>query len=102
MKKKLNVRLHKAGSENNSLTRLIANYNEGKSQISPRDLEGYFMVMNGIYTNIGNYLLVKDTEPNTYHVSEDGGETFTMTIEWVEVFELVEDTPNELFTQSTN
>lgn len=93
---KLNVKLIKAGSENDVITRLIANCNEGqsKAQISPRDLEGYLNVRNGTYPTITNCKLVKDEEEsNTYHVSEDGGKTFTLSLEWVEVHELVPSEP---------
>jgi hypothetical protein len=91
MKQKLNVKLIKSGSENDILTRLIANMNEGKAQISPRDLEGYLTTRNATYPTISNCKLVKDEdEPNTYHVSENGGFDFTMSLEWVEIHELPE------------
>ena len=91
MNKKLNVRLMKSGSENDAITRLIANYNEGqyKAQISPRDLEGYLATRNGIFPVTCDLKLVKDElEPNVYHISEDGGKSFTMSLEWVEIFEI--------------
>ena len=91
MQKKLNVKLMKSGSENDVITRMIANYNQGKVDCSPRDLEGYLITRNAMFPTINNYKLVKDNEePNTYHVSEDRGKTFTLSIEWVEVFELPE------------
>lgn len=89
--KKLNVKLFKSGSENDALTRLISNYNEGieKAQITPRDIEGYLLTRNAIFSSINNYKLVKDeTNPNTYNISEDGGKTFTISIEWAEIYSL--------------
>ena len=103
MSKKLNVKLIKSGSENDILTRWIANYNEGneKALISPRDLEGYLNTRNAVYPTIGNLKLVVDhSEPNTYHISEDGGKTFTMTIKWTEVYELSETTINEVLNSN--
>lgn len=92
MKKKINVKLIKSGSENDAITRLIANCNEGqeKAQISARDLEGYLNTRNAMYPTVTNNKLVKDEEEsNTFHISEDGGKSFTMSIEFVEVRELV-------------
>jgi hypothetical protein len=50
-----------------------------------------------MYPIIHNLQLVKDeTEPNTYHISEDGGKTFTMSIEWAEIYEPTKEQQDDL------
>lgn len=93
MKKKLNVSIYKRGTENDNILRLVANYNEGIADISPRDLEGYLATTKAIYPNVTHPInLIKGEEPNCYHVSEDGGKTFTLSLEWAEIYELSMDT----------
>jgi hypothetical protein len=89
-KNKLNVVIHKTGTANNNLLDSIGNYNEGKIDFSPRDLEGWFTVEKAyLPTTRKDHCLIKDeTEPNLYHVSEDGGKSYTLSIEWVEVYEI--------------
>lgn len=93
MKKKLNVSIYKSGSENDWILKMVANYNEGISDFSPRDLEGYFKCSLATFPTIKKGLqLIKGEEPNCYHVSEDGGKTFTLSLEWAEIYELSMDT----------
>jgi len=86
MKQKIKVDILKHGSENQYLLKAVARMNEGLCSFSIRDLEGYFAVENAKYNN----KLVLISEEGYCHVSEDGGDTFTLTLEWVEVHELVE------------
>lgn len=89
---KINVKLLKYGGENDVITRMIANMNDANVAVSPRDLEGYLNVRNVAFPFTCNYAIVKDTEePNTYHLSEDGGKTFTMSLEWIEIYVLPEN-----------
>jgi hypothetical protein len=88
--KKINVKILKSGGQSGKILETISYMNEGKDSFSPRDLEGYCNVtriwLNSSYPGL---TLVKDTdEPNTFHISEDGGKTFTLSLEWVEVREL--------------
>ena len=92
MKKQINVKLLKYGSENDVITKMIANYNEGKVEATPRDIEGYMITRNCMYPTLFDFKLVKSDEPGeVYHISEDGGKTFTLTMDWVEVHELIEN-----------
>lgn len=89
MKKKINVVIHKAGSDSDKFVRLIGRYNEGHSDLSVPDIEGFINTYNVMWHPVSSLKIVKDeTEPNTYHISEDGGNTFTMSLEFVEIFEL--------------
>lgn len=98
IKKKINLAILKSGEENSLITKMIANYNEGieKSIISPRDLEGYLNFRNALWPTVTFLKLVKDEdEPNTFHVSEDGGKTFTLSLEWAETYTL-ETSPDDV------
>lgn len=89
MQKKLNVKIWKNGSESEVLLRLVGNVNEGKGDVSVRDLEGYIATRKAMFPSVYEGLAISpDTEPNTYNISEDGGKTFTMQIEFVEIHEL--------------
>lgn len=90
MKQKINVVFHKLGTESESVIRMIANMNEGSVQFSPRDLEGYFNCRKASFVlALRDICLVKDaTDPNVYHISEDGGKTFILSLEWIDVYEL--------------
>ena len=89
MKQKINVVIRKQGKENEALYRMIANMNEGLAEFSARDLEGFLVCQKAAFPGISPYSFVKDeAEPNIYHVSEDGGKTFTLSLEWVEIVEL--------------
>ena len=90
MTKKINVLIHKNGRESAMLLDCIGSMNEGKTSFSPRDVEGYINMKSAYLpaTSKGHCLIKDETEPNTYHISEDGGKTFTLSIEWVEVFSI--------------
>jgi hypothetical protein len=89
-KKKLNIDINKVGSNNSFILECIGEYNAGKAEFSPRDLEGY-LNMKKAFTPLSaaGYCMVKDElDANTYHISEDGAETFTLSIEWAEIHQI--------------
>lgn len=86
MKRKLSVELFKNGSENDVLTRLVANVNEGKSSIEPLDIMGYLETRKATYPTVSDYKYKE--EGYTLYISEDGGKSYTMAITWKEVYEL--------------
>lgn len=98
MKQKINVVIHRNGSTSAKILDIIGAMNEGKANFSPRDLEGHFAIERAWMTTANKGLtLVKDTEEsNTYHVSEDGGKSFTLSLEWMEVRELKTEPANDL------
>ena len=99
MKKKINVQLHKNGENSRFLLDCIGAYNAGKCNFSARDLEGYIAMQKAYLpvTGKGFGLIKWEEKPNTYLLTDDGGETFVMTIEFAETYELKEDTPETLF-----
>lgn len=90
MKKKINVAILKSGSENSAILQMIGYMNEGEKQFSARDMEGYLNCRVAQYPSVSDYSFTKsDEQGEVYHVSEDGGKTFTLTLEWIEVHELI-------------
>ena len=89
---KINVKIHAVGSASDNILHAVGNLNSGKTDFSPRDFEGWVIFEKSYLPNSRKGLtIVKDNEePNTYHVSEDGGKTFTMSLEWVEIYNLPE------------
>jgi hypothetical protein len=102
MKKKINVKIHKNGDTSRVLLDSIGTMNEGKVIFSARDVEGYINIQKAFTPTMGKgYCIIPDKdEPNTYHISEDGGKTFTLSLEWVEVMELQNDADD--ITESLN
>lgn len=90
MKQKMNVVIHKTGNESDVILRMIGNCNEKGTTVSARDIEGYLMCRNSMFPTLHNFAIVRDdTRPGEYYsISEDGGATFTLTIEWCEIYEL--------------
>jgi hypothetical protein len=94
MKQKLNVVIHKLGNESDVILRMIGNCNDKGESVSARDLEGYLNCRNMMFPTLNNFALVRDNATGEYYnVSEDGGESFTLTIEWCEVYELATEIP---------
>ncbi|MGH2566026.1 MAG: hypothetical protein ACRDE5_16025 [Ginsengibacter sp.] len=96
MQKKLNVSIYKNGTDSAFILDCVGGYNERKAEFSPRDVEGYINMRKAfIPTLLNDYCLIKGEEPNCYHVSEDGGKTLTLSLEWAEIYELVHDSEGE-------
>lgn len=96
MKQKINVVIHKTGSENSFILDCIGQLNSGKSLFTIRDLEGYLNMKKSFLPYLGKgYCIVKDTEQsNTWHISEDSAGSYTLSLEFVEVYELQPETEN--------
>lgn len=97
MKEKIGVEIHKNGSENDVLLRMVGNVNESGVKISPENIAAYLMVRNAMFPILFKFSFKQDK--NSFHISEDGGETFTLSLTWKEVEELapVDDIPGELY-----
>lgn len=95
MKKTIKVQLHKSGSENDFLTRLVANVNEGKGEVSIWEILGYISCEKAAFPSIKSGLgaYYHPENNNIMNISEDGGKTFTMTLEFCEVYEIDKGTP---------
>lgn len=85
---KINVDIHKSGSENDLLLRMVANINEGKVKDVPNknDVISYMAVRNAMFPL--SSVLSFQVDEHYLHISEDNGKTFTLTLEWKEVAEL--------------
>jgi hypothetical protein len=89
---KYKVDLHKTGSCNDFITRMIANHNAGASRFNLIDIVGYlnankaafpltyggFSYCWNVYGPLGTQIMI----------SEDNNESYTMTITQVEMLEL--------------
>lgn len=93
MRTKISIEIHKAGSENDVLTRMVATVNEGRAQISMGEIAAYLNVRNAIYPTIHKFASMP--EDGSLLISEDGGKTYTITLTWKEVHEL-SDTEKEI------
>lgn len=103
MKQKIGVEIHKNGSENDVILRMIAHFNDGKVNITAGDVMGYLHARQAIYPTISNYgcYIAHDGEGGKILcISEDGGETLTLTLTWKDIFEL-EETPSLPLTSTT-
>ena len=88
MKKKINVTIHNHGSENEIILKCIGNMNSGECSFSPRDLEGYYTIQTAKYPKLPVTITKLDESGDIYQVSENEGKSFTLTLEWIEVYEL--------------
>lgn len=102
MKKSIKVQIYKTGTDSDVILRLIGNYNEGKGDVSPRDIEGYFAVSRLAFPYTKSSSLVKGDSDSEWHISEDGGKTFTMSLEWCIVHELAPIKDEEYLPNNIN
>lgn len=88
MKHKLSIEIYKPGSENDVITRMVANYNDGGPKVTAEDIKGYLRVRMATYPSSSNYSW--EIIGNHMRISEDGGKSCTLTLIWKEVYELAE------------
>jgi hypothetical protein len=92
MKKKYNVNIHKSGENNSAILEMIANVNGGVARLSLLDIVGYVNSQKCRWPlTKEKFDFLWDTRNpagTTLHISEDGCETFTMSITQVELHEL--------------
>lgn len=115
MKKKIAVEIHKSGSLSQEIISAIQNMNEGNVSFSPDDLTGFIRMKSAMYPIVYAQLSTNyNVGEKRLDISEDGGETFTLSLTWKEVHELelapqaptlllqnIDDIPSELFTQKS-
>ncbi len=87
---KYNVSIHKPGSENNNLLTIIGTHNGGLFPVGLMDLVSYATTTKAKYPEAmkGFQITVSPEDENTLLVSEDGGKSFTLSIQEVEILEL--------------
>jgi len=87
MKSKINVVIHKEGSSNPVILKAIGRHNGGDLTIDPQTLTGYILGQKIEYPNLYKGISVIP-EGDTLHISEDNGESFTLSLTFTEVHEL--------------
>lgn len=99
MKQKIGIELYKAGRFNEEILLAIANNNSGLSKLLPADISGFLNLHNARQPEIYKGKTVPGDSPYELHISEDNGETFTLSLTWKEVEELApdDDIPGELY-----
>jgi hypothetical protein len=99
MKQKIGIELYKAGRFNEEILLAIANNNSGLSKLLPADISGFLNLHNARQPEIYKGKTVPGDSPYELHISEDNGETFTLSLTWKEIEELapVDDIPGELY-----
>lgn len=116
MKQKINVSIHKKGDHTSEILEMVASMNDGKAKISLGDLQGYLKARAARWPNLSNDLgYIREGDGETLDISSDGGETFSLSLTWKEVWELdpaateaptlllqdeKDDIPKGLYTQS--
>ena len=92
MKKRLNVTILKMGSESGAILEIIAANNGGQVPICLDDLVSWGQCRKALYplANKG-FQIEKNEEGFNVTVSEDGGQTYTLIIEEIELHELAEN-----------
>lgn len=90
MKKNFNVKIHKTGSLNDMILRVVGNFNDGKAAISLVDIQSYVTFNKSAFPSLydGYYATRDEDDDSILRISEDGGESFTLTIEEIELHEL--------------
>lgn len=96
MKTKFNVSILKRGTENEKFLSMIASHNEGLVPLDLGDLVSFGQCCRALYPTINSGLNVErlsddeaETEEyNSIRITEDGGKTFTLIIQQVEIHEL--------------
>lgn len=86
-KTKIAVEIHKEGSSNHVILKAIGRHNGEENVIDRETLRGYILGQKVEYPNLYKNLIVKNEGDNQF-ISEDGGETFTLSLTWKEVEEL--------------
>ncbi len=93
MKTKINVSIHKSGEMNNNILSLVASINEGKGYVEMEDVIGWVKSERLIYSAIRGKVNCK-VENEKLHITEDEGESWTLTLEWTTVVELINEPEN--------
>ncbi len=80
METKFNVDIHKKGEYANDILTMIANHNGGKVRIDVDVICGWLMGKKAIYPQDKLFIKTEGANGQTIRLSDDGGETFYMTI----------------------
>lgn len=88
MTHKIKVEIYKPGEHTEFILKVVAVNNSGVREIGPLALQAYLQVRAAVYNStICDLAVLEDMK---LHISSDGGKTYSLTLEWVEVHELSE------------
>lgn len=90
MQTKIGVEIHKAGENNHLIFDLIAANNENKVPVNYEFLLTTLAMQRVKFPTLNKNLVLLPTGVNEYSISEDNGETFTLSLQFKEVHELTE------------
>lgn len=97
MRTKFKIDVHKSGSDTDMFVKAIAAHNEGKVFLSLGDFISFYSVYRAIYLLAKKDFYVErdEMQENIVRVTEDGGKTWTLTIEEIELEELIPEPQGE-------
>lgn len=81
----IRVDIHKNGHENEYILKAIGSHNSGQSRFTMQDFRGYVNFKKAVFPSASNYKVIEEWPIS--HMSEDGGDTFTLSLTWNEVKE---------------
>ena len=89
-KTKLNFAILKYTSDTDRLIKIICSHNEGKKPVCLEDFISWAHIESILFPSLhGGLTIEKSDEPTELRVSNDGGKTWHMVINEIEVEELV-------------
>ncbi len=102
MKKKFKFDILNYNSETDSFIRAICSHNEGKTPLCLDDFISYCQFMKALYPSLNSGFCAEKNDEGELKLSKDGGKTWFMTIQEIEVHELNEDDLNGVLFTSEN
>ena len=89
-KSRYNVTIHKTGVHNGNILTAVSNHNEGIVPVDIKDFQSWLQVWRAIFPTVywGLVAITEDDAPHILYISEDGGATYTLTLEYCEIFQL--------------
>lgn len=99
MRYKIKVEVHNLGEHTEDIIKAIAANNAGIRTITPLDIQSYLKVRDATFPNSSNDLAYVTSDKDwIVNISSDKEKTYSLTLCWVEVHELANDIPKDLFT----
>jgi hypothetical protein len=100
MRTKFNVEIHKHGSLNDQILRMIANHNEGKAKLTIEYFEWFVRLQAAIWPTLSkgyNFTSYANHSTNvrTIEITEDDFASQTIRIDEIEIEETILELPKE-------
>lgn len=91
MKTKFNLSILKTGGQTENIVGAIASHNEGRVPLCPLDFISWAQFEKARRSYLDGFYIESTDEPGELRVTEDGGKTWTLIIQEIELHELQED-----------